>query len=66
MYDKICKFLAENFFKDFATWLLGEPITLTKVSPMELYIEPILADALMSAIIRSKRAALGVTNPVQS
>ena len=47
MFDNICKFLAENFSSDFATWLLGEPITLTELSPKELSLEPIRADALI-------------------
>jgi len=47
MFDNICKFLAENFSTDFATWLLGEPITLTELSPSELSLEPIRADALI-------------------
>lgn len=47
MFDNICKFLAESFSADFATWLLGEPITLTELSPSELSLEPIRADALI-------------------
>ncbi|MEH2069179.1 MAG: Rpn family recombination-promoting nuclease/putative transposase [Nostoc sp.] len=47
MFDNICKFLAENFSSDFATWLLGEPITLTELSSKELSLEPIRADALI-------------------
>ena len=47
MFDDACKFLAESFSEDFATWLLGEPITLTQLSPAELSIEPIRADALI-------------------
>jgi predicted transposase/invertase (TIGR01784 family) len=47
MFDPTCKFLAENFPADFATWLLGEPITLTKLSPTELSLEPIRADSLI-------------------
>jgi predicted transposase YdaD len=47
MFDNTCKFLAENFSQDFATWLIGEPIRLTKLSPSELSIEPIRADALI-------------------
>ncbi|MEH2239941.1 Rpn family recombination-promoting nuclease/putative transposase [Nostoc sp.] len=47
MFDNICKFLAENFSTDFATWLLGEPISLTELSPSELSLEPIRADALI-------------------
>jgi predicted transposase/invertase (TIGR01784 family) len=47
MFDNTCKFLAESFPADFATWLLGEPITLTKLSPTELSLEPIRADSLI-------------------
>ncbi|MBE9054392.1 Rpn family recombination-promoting nuclease/putative transposase [Nostocales cyanobacterium LEGE 11386] len=47
MFDNTCKFLAELYSPDFATWLLGEPITLTKLSPTELSIEPIRADSLI-------------------
>jgi predicted transposase/invertase (TIGR01784 family) len=47
MFDNICKFLAENFSTDFASWLLGESITLTELSPKELSLEPIRADALI-------------------
>ncbi|MFM7575152.1 MAG: Rpn family recombination-promoting nuclease/putative transposase [Snowella sp.] len=47
MFDNICKFLAENFSEDYATWLLGRPITLTKLSPTELSLEPIRADSLI-------------------
>ncbi len=47
MFDNLCKFLVENFSDDFATWLLGEPVTLTELSPKELSLEPIRADALI-------------------
>ncbi|MCY7279085.1 MAG: Rpn family recombination-promoting nuclease/putative transposase [Phormidesmis sp. CAN_BIN44] len=47
MFDNICKFLAETFSTDFATWLLGESIELTQLSPSELSLEPIRADALI-------------------
>ncbi|WP_414575181.1 Rpn family recombination-promoting nuclease/putative transposase [Anabaena sp. CCY 9402-a] len=47
MFDNVCKFLAESFSGDFATWLLNEPITLTQLSPSELSLEPIRADALI-------------------
>jgi predicted transposase/invertase (TIGR01784 family) len=47
MYDNVCKFLAESFSQDFAQWLLGEPIGLTELSPSELSVEPIRADALI-------------------
>ncbi|MBV9388586.1 MAG: Rpn family recombination-promoting nuclease/putative transposase [Chroococcidiopsidaceae cyanobacterium CP_BM_ER_R8_30] len=47
MFDNISKFLAEQFSVDLASWLLGEPITLTELSPSELSLEPIRADALI-------------------
>jgi predicted transposase/invertase (TIGR01784 family) len=47
MFDTTCKFLAESFSEDFASWLLGEPIALTQLSPSELSLEPIRADALI-------------------
>jgi predicted transposase/invertase (TIGR01784 family) len=47
MFDNICKFLAETFSTDFATWLLGQPVMLTELSPSELSLEPIRADALI-------------------
>ncbi|MBD2458534.1 Rpn family recombination-promoting nuclease/putative transposase [Nostoc sp. FACHB-87] len=47
MFDNTCKLIAELYSPDFATWLLGKPITLTKLSPTELSIEPIRADALI-------------------
>ena len=42
-----CKFLAEHFSIDIATWLLGTPIALTKLEPSELFAEPIRADAVI-------------------
>ena len=47
MFDNTCKFLAENFSQDFASWLLGRSIPLTQLSPSELSNEPIRADALI-------------------
>jgi predicted transposase/invertase (TIGR01784 family) len=47
MFDNVCKFLAESFSTDFASWLLGEAVTLTELSPSELSLEPIRADALI-------------------
>jgi len=47
MIDNICKFLAENFPTDFASWLLGEAIALTTLKPSELSVEPIRADSVI-------------------
>lgn len=47
MYDDTCRFLAENFSADFASWLLGESVALTELKPSELSLEPIRADAMI-------------------
>lgn len=47
MFDNVCKFLVESFSVDFANWLLGSPVALTELSPSELSLEPIRADALI-------------------
>jgi predicted transposase/invertase (TIGR01784 family) len=47
MFDNTCKFLAETFPTDFASWILGEPILLTELKPSELSTEPIRADSLI-------------------
>jgi predicted transposase/invertase (TIGR01784 family) len=47
MYDDTCRFLAEHFSADFASWLLGSPITLTEIKPSEFSLDPIRADALI-------------------
>ncbi len=46
-FDNTCKFLAETFPSDFASWLLGKPINLTKLEPSELLLEPIRADSVI-------------------
>jgi predicted transposase/invertase (TIGR01784 family) len=46
-FDNTCKFIAENFSVDIATWLLGTPIGLTKLEPSELFAEPIRADTVI-------------------
>ncbi|NMF57974.1 Rpn family recombination-promoting nuclease/putative transposase [Pseudanabaena yagii] len=47
MFDNICKYLAETYSSDIASWLLGESISLTQVQPQELAVEPIRADSLI-------------------
>jgi predicted transposase YdaD len=42
MYDNTCKYLAEQFPEDLASWLIGELITLAQLSPTELSVEPIV------------------------
>jgi predicted transposase/invertase (TIGR01784 family) len=58
MFDPTCKFLAESFPAGFATWLLGEPVTLTKLEPTELLLEPIRADSLI--LLKSDRLILQI------
>nr|WP_228021841.1 hypothetical protein [Romeria gracilis] len=47
MFDAICKYLVEAFSADIAQWLLGEAVSLSELSPSELLLEPIRADALL-------------------
>jgi predicted transposase/invertase (TIGR01784 family) len=47
MFDNVSKFLIEQYSSDFASWLIGQPIALTELSPSELSLEPIRADALI-------------------
>ncbi len=64
MFDNISKFLIEQYPEDFASWLLGEPITLSELSPSELSLEPIRADALI--LLQSDQVVLQCefqTNP---
>ncbi|WP_434687933.1 Rpn family recombination-promoting nuclease/putative transposase [Pseudanabaena minima] len=58
MIDNICKFLAETFPTDFASWLLGEPIAFTKLEPSELSVEPIRADSVI--LLKSLRKILHI------
>ncbi len=46
-FDNTCKFLAETFPSDFASWLLGKSINLTKLEPSKLLLEPIRADTVI-------------------
>jgi predicted transposase/invertase (TIGR01784 family) len=58
MYDNTCKFLAEQFSTDFASWLLGEPVTLTEIQPSELSLDPIRADAMI--LLQSEESILHI------
>lgn len=58
MYDDTCRFLAEHFSADFASWLLGESITLTEIQPSELSLDPIRADAMI--LLQSNEAILHI------
>jgi len=55
MFDNICKFLAESFSTDLASWLVGEAVELAELSPSELSLEPIRADSL---ILRQSQAVV--------
>ena len=64
MYDNTCKFIAEKFSVDLASWLLGEPIDLTVLEPTELQVDPIRADSVI--FLQSKDIILHIefqTNP---
>jgi predicted transposase/invertase (TIGR01784 family) len=58
MYDDTCRFLAEHFSADFASWLLGETVTLTEIQPSELSLDPIRADAMI--LLQSKESILHI------
>jgi predicted transposase YdaD len=47
MYDDTCRFLAEHFSSDFASWLMGESVPMTELKPSELLLDPIRADAMI-------------------
>ncbi|OLP15401.1 flagellar assembly protein H [Leptolyngbya sp. 'hensonii'] len=47
IFDNVSKFLIEQYSPDFASWLIGESIVLSELSPSELSLEPIRADALV-------------------
>jgi predicted transposase/invertase (TIGR01784 family) len=47
MYDDTCRFLAEHSSVDFASWLMGEAVTMTELKPSELLLDPIRADAMI-------------------
>lgn len=47
MIDNICKFLAESFPNDFASWILGKSIPLTQLDPSELSVDLIRADSII-------------------
>ncbi len=67
MFDNTCRFLAENFSADFATWLMGEAIVLTEIEPSELSLNPIRADALI--LLQSEESILHLefqTDPNQN
>jgi predicted transposase/invertase (TIGR01784 family) len=58
MYDDTCRFLAEKFSADFASWLLGEAVTLTEIQPSELSLDPIRADAMI--LLQSEESILHI------
>ena len=45
--DNTCKVLVEQFTADIVTWLLGEPIALTRLESTELLVDPIQTDSLV-------------------
>lgn len=57
-YDDTCRFLAEHFSADFASWLLGEPCILTELQPSELSLDPIRADAMI--LLQSAKSILHI------
>ena len=58
MYDNTCKYLAERFPEDLASWLIGERIALTQMNPTELNVEPIRADSMI--LLRNQNLILHI------
>lgn len=58
MYDDTCRFLAEHFSTDFASWLLGKSVALTEIQPSELSLDPIRADAMI--LLQSEESILHI------
>ena len=58
MYDNTCKYLAEQFPEDLASWLIGERISLTQMNPTELNVAPIRADSMM--LLRNRNLILHI------
>lgn len=46
-FDNVCKRLAEFYPRDFAAWLLGQPVAEVEVLKTELSREPLRADSLI-------------------
>lgn len=46
-FDNCCKLLAEKYPKQFASWLLGQPVQTVEILKTELSIEPIRADSVI-------------------
>ncbi|WP_017325288.1 DUF4351 domain-containing protein [Synechococcus sp. PCC 7336] len=62
-FDSVCKFIAETFTADLATWLLGEPVELARLEPSELLSSPIYADSLV--LLESKELVLQIEFQVE-
>ncbi|MBD2451719.1 Rpn family recombination-promoting nuclease/putative transposase [Nostoc sp. FACHB-152] len=58
MLDNTCKLIAELYSPDFATWLLGEPIALTVLSPTGLTWEPMRTDGVI--LLQSNEVVLHI------
>jgi predicted transposase/invertase (TIGR01784 family) len=63
MFDNTCRFLAEHFSADFASWLLGEAVELTELKPSELSLNPIRTDALI--LLQSEDSILHIEFQLQ-
>ncbi|MBD2440599.1 Rpn family recombination-promoting nuclease/putative transposase [Nostoc sp. FACHB-110] len=67
MFDNTCKLIGELYSTDFATWLLGEPMTLTVLSPTGLTWEPMRTDGVI--LLQSNEVVLHIqfqTQPDES
>lgn len=67
-FDNVCKYLAENYPQQFASWLLSANISNIQVLKTELSIEPIRADSITllqttSEILQLEFQTLPQSNP---
>jgi predicted transposase/invertase (TIGR01784 family) len=66
--DNVCKYLAEQYPAEFASWLLSAEVTNIQVLKTELSVEPIRADSLTllqsaNQILQIEFQTLSVSNP---
>ncbi len=47
MYDNICKYIADQYPREIANWLIGEPLDSVELEPKELSLDPIRTDYLV-------------------
>jgi predicted transposase/invertase (TIGR01784 family) len=56
VYDNICKYIADQYPREIANWLIGEPLDSVELEPKELSLDPIRTDYLV--LRQSKKVVL--------